>query len=231
MGEEHDEDLPIFHEQLPKEYQGHEYLKDYEDLGAWAKGHIELKDQVKSMVRVPDDKSTDEERAAFHKRLGKPDNADGYDLKYEYPEGMNEDQEFVKGFRGKCHELNVSTDQAKGIFSWYNDIMKGVHGLRAKQDRDLDDKLHEKYGDNYDAEIKIMRRAAKEFGGDDFLTMLDNTMIGDIPLGSNPVMIEVFNAIGHKMIDHNILPGHARDLTGDAKTKFLNDVYPNTPDD
>ena len=70
--------------QLDKETAGNkdvmERIKDYKSVSDLAKGYSELRSKMDRSLTIPNENSTDEEVREYFKRLGVPDNDQGYQL-------------------------------------------------------------------------------------------------------------------------------------------------------
>src|ERR1035441_2671844 len=60
------------------EYKGLPSLKSYKDINGLLSSHIALEKKMGSAVNVPGPEATDEDRAAFYSKLGRPEPAEKY---------------------------------------------------------------------------------------------------------------------------------------------------------
>lgn len=72
-------------------------------------------------VQIPDDKSKPEDRERFFNRLGRPEKADGYELKLPdgVPKDMPYDADFATTFKADAHKLGLTQAQAAGVHDLY----------------------------------------------------------------------------------------------------------------
>ncbi len=86
-----------------------------------AETFAKMKGEVEGKVKVPGEKATPEEQAAFRKALGIPESPDGYEIKRpeKLPEGMEYDVLLEKGFKEEAFKLGITPTVAKGLFDWY----------------------------------------------------------------------------------------------------------------
>jgi hypothetical protein len=89
----------------------HHTLAKYRDVQSLAKSHFELQQLLgrkSTAVNVPGERSTREEIAAFRKAVGAPERAEDYQLKPgKLPEGMEWDEETMKGYAAIAHKYHV----------------------------------------------------------------------------------------------------------------------------
>lgn len=72
-------------------------------------------------IRVPGKDATPEEREAFLNKLGRPPQADKYELAVpkDLPEELPYDGETATEFKSRAHELGLTQQQAAGLHDWY----------------------------------------------------------------------------------------------------------------
>jgi hypothetical protein len=96
--------------------------------------------------------------------LGRPKSADDYRL--AVPEGA--DPAFAKQAAGKFHELGLSASQASALADWWNQTQGSQQQQLATQraqdaERGLTE-LRQAWGNDWDQNVELGRRAAREFG-------------------------------------------------------------------
>ena len=120
------------------------------------------------------------------RRLGAPDDADGYELKVPdgLPEGFYSDDS-AKWFRGLAHQANLTKTQAKTLHDAY---VQELHRLQqddattAKADAaKLDAELRTEWGQAYDQKVELAQRAAAKLGEQAQIDALEK-QIGSVPL-------------------------------------------------
>jgi len=81
-------------------------------------------DQAKLLgnaIRVPGKNATEEERAEFLNKLGRPAEANGYEFTVpkDLPEEVPYDAERATEFKGVAHKLGLTKEQAAGLHDWF----------------------------------------------------------------------------------------------------------------
>jgi len=155
------------------------------DLRGWAEGkhfheaspeqalksHMHLEklftaDKAGHTVRVLTDSSTPEEVNEFYTKLGRPEEASGYDL--AVPEGA--DGAFAEAAAAKFHELGLTSKQASELGDWWNGQASGaVEQTTADYEAGVANdtaELRKEWGAAYDKNISAAKAAASEFGLD-----------------------------------------------------------------
>ena len=76
---------------------------------------------VGGAVKVPGKDATDEERAAFYTKLGRPEQPDKYQFEVpkELPENLPYNADMAAGFKGFAHGIGLSQQQAAAAHDWF----------------------------------------------------------------------------------------------------------------
>lgn len=224
---------------LPPDQQNHEALtpfKEVKDLGA---GYLDLttkhaeagkkigdlEGRLKDALFIPGDKATDEERAAFYTKLGRPEKADAYDLKIEgveMPQGMTVKPEHEAWFRGLAHKLGLNPSQAKTVFTegiknLFVEPLKAMLAEKTKLQEAGMTTFKTEWGAAFDENLTLIDRALKQFGTPELTKFLDMT-----GKGNDPAIVNFVLKVGKAMADDKFVTGGA---AGD-KRKPGQLVYP-----
>ncbi len=121
-----------------------------------------------SLVRVPGKDATNEERAAYHKVIGVPETAAGYEYP-DLPEGV-ELTDDVKASRAawseRFHRLGVSKGVAKELSQALNDDFASLEAAHEKAEDDFlavkEVELRSEWGDDYGKNMIFAKRAIEE---------------------------------------------------------------------
>lgn len=209
-------------------YQFTEPAKFYEKADALIKAE-------KDMLVVPGEKATEEQRAAFYGKLGRPETADKYSITKptDLPEGIQYSPDVEKAFKLIAHESGLSDGQAGKLYGWYYGLVKAGHAQQAKAEKDATDAAvnvlkDEWKGDAFKTNTELAARAFKKFGGEtpEIAKFIEETKVNGLPLGNHPMFLKVFAAIG-KVISEDSMNvgdrGGAGGATSDeekAKARF-----------
>jgi len=202
----------------------------------WDKFDSLLKAEGKS-IAIPDEKSTDEERAAFYTKLGRPETPDKYSI--TKPEGLPEifkyDPAIEAAFKKHSHDSGKSDAQTKADWEWYWNTAKEGAIQQQKAEAQANEKAinqlkDEWKGDTFKVNSELAARAFKKFSGEnpDAAKFVEETKVGGVPLGNHPIFLKVFAAVGQAIGDDS--SGDGRDggtgtLSDEDKAKTF---FPNT---
>ncbi len=194
------------------ELADHPSLKDYKDLGALAKSHVDLQRMLgENRLKVPGEDAAEEDIAKFFNALGRPETPDGYELKApdNLPEGMAVPEAATAAFRAKAHELGLTAKQAQDLYDWSHSVGAEAAGQttaeRAKAFEDGRAALHAEWaraGKSPDAMLHHARTAVRTFGGKPLMSWMDTTGAGD-----DPTFQRFFAAVGEAMSEHPLVTG------------------------
>lgn len=185
----------------------------------------ELETALGSRVKLPTPESSAEEISTFYKRLGCPENPDAYELeKPELPEGMTYDEAFEKAIRSIAYDEGLTKNQMHALHKAFNEYQVNKHNnFTAEMQRTREEGerlLKEGWGADYGKNLETAKRACQELGGDDFVTLLVES-----GLGNNPVMVKTFFGIGKKILSDTLIKGQG--VKGEEGYK---PQYPNSPE-
>ena len=187
--------------QLSADLKGNEFIKGFEgNISDFAGKLIELQGSTKGMVALPSEDATPEARAEAYKGImkhfGHPETVEGYEFTKpeSMPEGMPYDEARVQDFAKMAHELGVPKDVAQAIVQWSDKkaIADHTSSLESigKANTERLNAMKQEHGNDFKAVAEGAHRAAEAFGGDELMTFLDETGLGD-----HPVLIKAFAAI------------------------------------
>ena len=135
-------------------------------------------------VRLPGPDEGQEQQAAFHAALGRPDTPDGYAFPHiDLPEGFEPQEAMLAGFRSTAFELGLTPEQVTGLYQWFLPLVLDTqHGLEAEtrrhRDRELES-LRSIHRGQTPHMLDSALRAAEAIGGEELLCALDATRAGD----------------------------------------------------
>jgi hypothetical protein len=190
-------------DRLPEEFKdSKQILGQFKDPTAMAKTLINqqrLLGKKADAIVVPNDKSTPEEWAAFRSKIGVPENADAYAVRpSNLPEGFEWNESQAKEFNAFAHEKGLTPAQAEALMSW--DAQREAQKAQAQQaqaaaEYDTGKKaLAELWGEKFDVEMAVTKRAVQVGGGD-----ANSKGFGD------PEVVKVINRLARLVSDDKIV--------------------------
>jgi hypothetical protein len=123
-------------------------------------------DKAGRTVVMPGEKAEAAEFDAFYNKLGRP--ADAKDYKVDMPDGSP--PEYADGFRGKAHELGLTSKQVEGLAEWNNKFASDVSANQSNQSAEAFNRdttsLKTEWGAAHDQNVLLARQAAQSLGWD-----------------------------------------------------------------
>jgi hypothetical protein len=230
--------LPGWMASLPDAHKTNARFAQFKEAPAvWDKFDKLLQAEGKMTV-IPDDNATDEERAAFYAKLGRPETPDKYELAKpaDFPEGILYSKEAEQAFKAHAHEVGLSKKQANKTYEWYCGLAKtGFEKVQQEQVHATEQALNklkdEWKGDAFKEKSTLAAKAFKRFAGDnpDVQKFIEETKVSGVSLGDHPTFLKVFAAIGAVISDDSLsLGGRSGSGSGEmsdeerAKSRFPN---------
>lgn len=191
---------------VPEELREDPSITKFSDLGSMVKGYHNAVSMIgKDKIVMPE---TDEQFSEVYGRLGRPDEASGYEL--TAPEGVADDQKFDEEFdtslKTAMHGLGLNGKQAQGMNEFLYGMMTTATGNNKAADEaakaEALTELHSTYGADVDKHVEAGLRVVRELGGDEA-----GELIGKDDLLQNPVLVKIFSGIADKVLEAPNLPG------------------------
>jgi hypothetical protein len=212
--------LPGWHGGLPRELQGHEWLKGFAKVGDFATAALALKERAERSIQPPGQDATETERAAYYKALGVPDTKDGYTFDpSKLPKGMEPNKDFDAYLREVAHKAKLNPAQAQEI---YTAMHTRVHeGLAKQLEEDKKAEAEEKaaaekaeaqlrttFGNEFDARIAAAGKASRDLAQLAGLKVEDwNQFLKDNELDKLMPLILVFDAVARHVKPDQLVRG------------------------
>lgn len=175
-----------------------------EDL---AKSALQFRQKLSNAISIPGAGASEEEVKAYREKIGVPESMDGYEV--SMPEALPETltKEELEPIIGKMKESlfqsGASKDVASAVIKSTLDMVARSHEEAInnwkKNVETSDAELRKEWGEDYEPNKTYAQRAFKQFGGEDFVELLESAKVGNIELINHPAMTKVFADIGRKM--------------------------------
>ena len=163
-------------------------LKSITSIDDLAKSYVHAQRLVgKDKVPLPRDENDTEAWNDVLKKLGRPEDPNGYELPKPADDAkFNPGEEFETQFKQKAHEAGLTPKQAKDLWSWYVTEVGEAQVTEAQQEAEKNRKeaeaaLRREWGNAYSDRLADARRAAKEFGCEDAIAKLEKSGLADDP--------------------------------------------------
>lgn len=153
-------------------------FKSFDDV---ARSAMELEEKLGSRIPIPTEKSTPEEIAEYHKKIGVPETPEGYKL--DRDPKLTYDDATEKEFRAEMHALHAPQDLAAAFYKRMTEgNAKAIQefGERQVQARAAtENQLKKDWGNDYGANVETVKRGMKAYASDDLLRAASETGMGN----------------------------------------------------
>ena len=199
-----------FYGSLSEELRGNPSMSKFEKSSNEdiANSYISLQSKISAKgLTIPNKNAPKEEIDAFYTALGRPDTADGYQL--TVPQDLHEsivsNAESQKVFKGWCHELGLSNENAQILHSKYmtelSNVLKQQDEADTKAINEAETILRSRWGTTYDGKLALATKVVDKFGGEKVFELFKGG------LGANPLVLEMLSNIGDKLSEDVLGPG------------------------
>jgi len=184
---------------LPEEIRSHASLDSIEDVGALAKSYVHAQSMIGAdKVVVPGKWATEDDWSAVYDKLGRPADADGYELKVETPEGVEPDTDMLSWFKSTAHANGLTPRQAQGLLAEYTQFTQGreqsTSGQIEQQQANAEQELRREWGEAYDNRLSVAKDVLAQFGSDELADTA--TTNGSTLFGNDPNVIRMLHKVG-----------------------------------
>lgn len=181
-------DTSDWRSQIPEDIRDNASLKTIGDVGQLAKSFINAQSMIGAdKLAIPGKYATPDDWAEVDRRLGKPDNPDGYELQNNLPEGVEQNDDMMTGFRQAAHDVGLRPNQAQKLLDWYNDTMGQTAELQEGQyeaaQTQVEADLRKEYGQAFEDNLNNANGVTAQFAnkGITEIMLADGTRLGDNP--------------------------------------------------
>jgi hypothetical protein len=207
--------LERWKECLPEELAGEACLADIMDVASLAKGYVHAQRMVgREKIALPREDAPEEWEAVYN-RLGRPEKPEGYELVLPngVPEGMEAGPDWERHYREFAHGTGLTKKQAGAVWEFVHRIAgEGLRGAAEKQREWAEAGEKENrtlWGTEYGRKMKIARRAALEFGGEEAGRLAER----------NPSLARMFARVGERLGEDRLGGGESQNAMGPAEAR------------
>lgn len=201
-----------------QELKNNPSLQRFKNPESLSKSYIELERKIGSnTVTVPKEGATDEEKASFFQKIGRPESADKYtiELSKELHAGVAEmsNPESQGKYKEMAFGLGLLPEQAQGLHAWHmqniSDALKQQEAAAVKETSDSEAALRREWGPTYDKNVELASRVVNKFGGEEAQKLLEQS-----GLGRNPIMLKLLASAGDKLSEDSLGAGGLSEFGG-----------------
>jgi hypothetical protein len=192
---------------LPTEMREDQNITKFDSVESMAKSWLNAQRMIgQDKIPMP---QTDEDWGNVYGRLGRPDEATGYQV--AVPEGVEVNADKQQAFFDKAHQLGLSAKQVEGLAAWeFEQSEASGEATKNSQEsifNEAQNALKQEWGQAFEQNSGIALRAAAEFLSESDKEFVNNAKIDGVKVGDHPVMAKLFHNIGKSMMEGGKLEG------------------------
>lgn len=198
---------PSWRDSIAEDLRADPSLTKFSTLDDLAKSYKHLERSFGSnKISIPSEHATEDDWKQVYRKLGQPEKLEDYKIKV--PKDSALDGDFVKQFSENAFKAGVLPKQAEQLLGWYHqavqaDVENQKQALEHQSQQVVQD-LKKEWGMAFNEKVMRAQAAVKEFGGDELVSFLNET-----GLGNNPVLVKLFAKLGDLTKEDNV-PGRER---------------------
>jgi hypothetical protein len=192
---------------LPTEMREDQNITKFDSVESMAKSWLNAQRMIgQDKIPMP---QTDEDWGAVYGRLGRPDEATGYQV--AVPEGVEVNADKQQVYFERAHQLGLSVKQVEGMaaLEFEQSAIDKQAKDAAKETRlsEAQNALKQEWGQAFDQNSGVALRAAAEFLSETDVDFINKATIDGVKVGDHPVMAKLFHNIGKSMMEGGKLEG------------------------
>lgn len=199
---------------IPETYRSNEAFKD-KDINTVLDEYLYQKEvlgthEENGLVALPKEGADEATINQFYAKLGKPETPAEYGFKApeDWPEGLDYSDERAAAFAEQAHALNLTTQQAQGLFDYYHGMIKEAYSAQQEAHTDVlsgnIEALEAAWGphdsDKFAENRNLALRAFNSIGDADLAEEFKSSP----EIASNPLVMKAFAALGKRMLPDSV---------------------------
>ncbi len=200
-----------WYDSLPEDMRTDQNITKFDSVESMGKSWLNAQRMIgQDKIPMP---QTDEDWGNVYSRLGRPDEATGYQI--AAPEGAQVNEERQSAFLDIAHQLGLNQKQVEGIANWdFQSSATASESLNSNNEAATNEgiqALKTEWGQAYDQNVQVANRAVNEFVGEADLKFIQETEVNGIKLADHPVLVKMFANIGKGMMESGKLEGQGNE--------------------
>ena len=153
-----------FYTMLPEELREHPSLSPIKDVENLARSYVNAQRLIGADKLPIPVNPTDEDLDNIYNRLGRPENAEGYQIAVD---GNIVTEDVAKTYADIAHKLRLTPEQASGVLEYYKSTSMANVETMQKADAEIrertENELKQEWGANYERNITAAKKVVDEF--------------------------------------------------------------------
>jgi len=186
-----------------------------------AKSYLSLETKLGATVTIPGKDATDEEKAAFYKRLGRPESKDGYVLDNLFlADGVTKDSETENRIREMAYDLGLNQEGARKLHKDFINLANRGMAMITEMKEKARDGLRKEWAGDYDRNMAMIGTVLRKFGDAQTIQYMNAGP------GNDPVMLKLLARFGKAISPDTLETGTIPSADGEDDGSKL---FPKSP--
>lgn len=200
-----------WYDTLPTEMREDQNVTKFDSVESLTKSWLNAQRMIgQDKIPMP---QTEEDWNNVYSRLGRPEDVTGY--KIEAPEGAEINEDTQSSFLEAAHKAGLNQAQVQALAQWeFETSSASKQAAESASETALNEKadaLKAEWGQAFEQNAGIAKRAIAEFATDSDKDFLNNAVIDGVKAGDHPVMAKLFHNIGKAMMESGKLEGQGNE--------------------
>lgn len=196
LGSEGSSDNLDWKSTLPDDLKNDPTLSNFKDVESLAKTVVHQQKQMGSRIPLP---KTEEEFSELYGKLGRPDEAGGYEINVPTELSTYFDDGALNEFKNVAHKIGLNQNQVNALIEYQSgaiqhELTNEPAALQA-QAEETTSTLKQEWGLDYDKNLRAAKRALQVYGDDEIMELMNTSA------GNHPAVVKLFARLGKEVTE------------------------------
>jgi hypothetical protein len=196
LGSEGSSDNLDWKSTLPDDLKNDPTLSNFKDVESLAKTVVHQQKQMGSRIPLP---KTEEEFSELYGKLGRPDEAGGYEINVPTELSTYFDDGALNEFKNVAHKIGLNQNQVNALIEYQSgaiqhELTNEPAALQA-QAEETTATLKQEWGLDYDKNLRAAKRALQVYGDDEIMELMNTSA------GNHPAVVKLFARLGKEVTE------------------------------
>jgi hypothetical protein len=196
LGSEGSSDNLDWKSTLPDDLKNDPTLSNFKDVESLAKTVVHQQKQMGNRIPLP---KTEEEFGELYDKLGRPTDANGYEINVPTELGQYFDDGALNEFKGVAHKIGLNQNQVNALIEYQagaiNNELQNEPAMLSAQKQETESQLKQDWGLEYDKNLRAAKRALQVYGDEEIMQLMNTSA------GNHPAVVKLFARLGAEVTE------------------------------
>ena len=193
------------------DYRGEKSLekfsRDADGLNNIVKSYLSLEKKMGNAINLPGENATEQDVLDFRKKLGIPDTADKYEVKYREHDAIKITEDADKEWKSFAHKIGLTPKQVQELTDFEFGRLERAYDAHANRFKEAEDALRQEFGNGYQDVLDRANNVLRTFADAGSFAAITNP---DGAYANDPTLIKLLANIGSQMGEHAFKSGEQK---------------------